>query len=330
MTLPTYNRELKFIKSDWTGNKLTSKGNKYTNLYGDDIKSFKDVWRWMTGQRPLTKLKKGQISSLSWKPIENIEDKSMNAIIPLGHASFIIDLNNIRLIIDPVVTTNRLLKRHTKVPFHIAELNNVDFLLLSHNHRDHLDKKSVIQLCKYNPNAIILTGLEIGKLLKRWGIKNDIQEAGWYQQFNTSKHISIDYLPSQHWSRRWITDTNIHLWGSFMIQDHISSKTIYFASDSGYNAHFRNIGKDYDIDIAMIGIGAYEPQWFMNSAHTSPADAIKAFTDLKAKRWIPMHYGTFDLSDEPIYYPEKILREQHPEAVKHVSWMTIGERLTFI
>lgn len=327
MPLQTFNRELKFIKSDWTGNELTQKG-RYTNLYGDDIKSFKDVWRWMTSQRPLTKLKKGQTSPLSWKSIENIGEKSINAIIPLGHSSFIIDLNKIRLIIDPVIATNRLLKRYTKVPFHIAELNNVDFLLLSHNHRDHLDKKSVIQICKHNPNAIILTGLEIGKILKRWGVKNDIQEAGWYQQFKTSKHISIDYLPSQHWSRRWITDTNIHLWGSFMIQDHMSSKTIYFASDSGYNAHFRNIGKDYEIDIAMIGIGAYEPQWFMNSAHTSPTDAIKAFSDLKAKHWIPMHYGTFDLSDEPIYYPEKILREQHPEALKHTSWMHIGERLT--
>jgi len=329
MPLQTFNRELKFIKSDWTGNKLTQKG-RYTNLYGDDIKSFKEVWCWMTGQRPLTKLKKGQTSPLSWKPIENIEEKSINAIIPLGHASFIIDLNKIRLIIDPVIATNGLLKRYTKVPFHIAELNNVDFLLLSHNHRDHLDKKSVIQICKYNPNAIILTGLEIGKILKRWGVKNDIQEAGWYQQFKTSKHISIDYLPSQHWSRRWITDTNIHLWGSFMIQDHMSLKTIYFASDSGYNAHFRNIGKDYDIDIAMIGVGAYEPQWFMNSAHTSPTDAIKAFSDLKAKHWIPIHYGTFDLSDEPIYYPEKILREKHPEALKHIIWMHIGERFTSI
>jgi len=329
MNLPTYNKQLKFIKSDWSGNKLSNKG-RYTNLYGDDIKSFKEVWRWMTGKRPLTKLKKGQTSPLSWKPIENLADKSSNAIIPLGHASFIIDLNNIRLVIDPVIATNRLLKRYTKVPFHISELNNVDYLLLSHNHRDHLDKKSVIQICKQNPNAIILTGLQIGKILKRWAIQNEIQEAGWYQQFKTSVPISIDYLPSQHWSRRWLTDTNSNLWGSFMIKDNVSSKTIYFASDSGYNAHFKNIGKEYKIDLAMIGIGAYEPQWFMNPAHTSPSDAIKAFTDLKAKHWMPIHYGTFDLSDEPIYYPEKIVREQHPEALKYIRWMTIGERLTSI
>ena len=190
--------------------------------------------------------------------------------------------------------------------------------------------KSIIQVCKYNPSAIILTGLEIGKVLKKWGIKNEILEAGWYQQFNISDDITIDYLPSQHWSRRWITDTNINLWGSFMINDKRSNKTIYYAGDSGYAPHFAEIGNDYSIDIAMIGVGAYEPQWFMKSAHTGPSEAIMAFSDLKAKFWIPMHYGTFDLSDEPIYYSEQILREQDEEELANVIWMHIGKRITIL
>lgn len=328
MAFKTFNSELPFIKSGWTGSKLNDKG-LFTNIYGDDVKSIREVWRWIGGPRPLTKLKKGQRSPLSWQTIQNIADKNTNTIIPIGHASFIIDINGIRLLIDPVVMPNRFLKRYTKVPFQISELDNVDYLLLSHNHRDHLDRNSVVQLCRYNPNATILTGLEIGKLLKSWGVKNKIQEAGWYQQFKTPEPLSIDYLPSHHWSRRWLTDTNISLWGSFMIQDNVSNKNIYFASDSGYNAHFADIGNDYDIDIAMIGIGAYEPQWFMKAAHTGPEDAIRAFKDLKAKSWIPMHYGTFDLSDEPIFYPEKILREQHPEELEKVTWMNIGARIDF-
>ncbi|HWV74738.1 MAG TPA: MBL fold metallo-hydrolase [Pseudosphingobacterium sp.] len=326
MRLNTFNKDLKFVKSDWTGNKLNDKG-LYTNLYGDDIKSFGDVWRWMRGAKPLAKLKRNQQSPLHWEAIEAIDDKSQHAIIPIGHASFIIDTNRLRLLIDPVVAPNRFMKRYTKVPFHIPELTNVDYLLLSHNHRDHIDKSSVIQICKYNPNAIILTGLEIGRILKGWGIRNQIQEAGWYQQFKTSDNLAIDYLPSQHWSRRWLNDTNIQLWGSFMIQDKVTNKTIYFAGDSGYGQHFSDIGNDYSIDIAMIGIGAYEPRWFMSSAHTGPSDALKAFQDLKAKQWIPMHYGTFDLSDEPVYYPEKILREQHPEALEQIKWMDIGKRI---
>ncbi|MFH7017300.1 MBL fold metallo-hydrolase [Flavobacterium sp. FlaQc-47] len=329
MALKLFNSKLKFVKPDWKGNVLNSKG-LYANLYGDDIKKFSDFWRWMSNPRPLTKLKKGQESPLSWKPVSHINDKSTNGIIPIGHACFIIDLNNIRILIDPVIAHNRFLKRYTEVPFKLKELDNVDYLLLSHNHRDHIDKNSIIQLCRYNPEAVILTGLEIGKILQRWGIKNEIQEAGWYQQYKTSDTLAIDYLPSQHWSRRWITDTNLNLWGSFMIQDKVSGKKIYFAGDSGYGPHFRDIGTDYNIDLALIGIGACEPQWFMKSSHTGPSDALQAFKDLKAKKWMPMHYGTFDLSDEPVFYPEKVLREQYPQAADQIVWMQIGEKIILV
>lgn len=328
MAFITYNKDLPFIKTGWKGNELNSKG-LYTNLHGDDIKTFGEVLRWMSGPHPLVNLKKGQQSPLSWQMIDNISGKRENAVIPLGHASFIIDLNGIRLVVDPVVVDNRFFKRYTQIPFHLPELNNVDYLLLSHNHRDHIDKSSVQRLCHFNPGAIILTGLGIGRVLRSWGIKNEIQEAGWYQRYQTSSKINIDYLPSHHWSRRWFRDTNKSLWGSFMIQDRISHKNIYFAGDSGMESHFQEIGEDYQIDLAMIGVGAYEPKWFMAPAHTGPLAAIQAFKDLKAKFWMPMHYGTFDLSDEPVYYPEKILREQNPEVLATIRWMDIGRRIEF-
>ncbi|RZM20846.1 MAG: Zn-dependent hydrolase, partial [Pedobacter sp.] len=170
-------------------------------------------------------------------------------------------------------------------------------------------------------------GLETGKLLKRWKVKNEIQEAGWFQRFNTIEGIEIDYLPTKHWSRRWLTDTNINLWGSFMIRSTKLNKTIYFGSDSGYGLHFEWIGNHYMIDLAILGIGAYEPQWFMNTAHTGPVDALKAFADLKAKTLMPMHYGTLDLSDEPVYYPEKILREINADEKVSILWMKIGQRM---
>lgn len=112
-----------------------------------------------------------------------------------------------------------------------------------------------------------------------------------------------------------------------MILDKLANKNIYFAGDSGYEAHFQEIGKDYDIEIAMIGVGAYEPRWFMKADHTSPSEGIQVFKDLKAKYWIPMHYGTFDVSEEPIYYPEKILKEQYPEELDRIKWMDIGARI---
>ena len=152
MTLRTFNKDLPFVKSGWTGNKLNPNG-LYTNIYGDDIKGLREVWRWLRSPKPLKKLKKRQQSPLVFQQIANIRDKSKNAIIPLGHASFIIDINGIRLLIDPVIVPNIFLKRYTKVPFQIPELKNVDYLLLSHNHRDHIDKSSLIQVCKHNPNA---------------------------------------------------------------------------------------------------------------------------------------------------------------------------------
>lgn len=148
---------------------------------------------------------------MSWKAIEDIKDKRKNTIIPIGHASFLIYVNGVRLLTDLVVVANYFMKRYTKVPFHIPELDNVDYLLLSHNHRDYIDKKSVQKICTYNPQAIILTGLGVGKILQSWGIKNQIQEAGWHQQFKTSENITINYLSSQHWYKPWLTDTNINL-----------------------------------------------------------------------------------------------------------------------
>lgn len=328
MALPTHNPKLPFTKPDWNGNPLSPKG-LYTNLEGDDIKTLREVLKWQFGPKPLAAFKKGQQSPLNCTPLENIGDKSKNAIIPVGHASFIIDINGTRLWTDPVVAHNRFLKRYTPVPFDLNQMVHVDYLLLSHNHRDHIDKKSLKQICALNPKASILTGLETGKVLRRWGLPNPIQEAGWYQRYELPSHLVVDYLPTQHWSRRWFTDTNINLWGSYMIQDPIHHKTLYFGGDSGYAPHFKEIGRAYEIDLALIGVGAYEPKWFMASAHSGPEDALRAFADLGAKQWMPMHYGTFDLSDEPIFWPEKVLRGQHPQALDTMSWMRIGERMVF-
>ncbi|NOT36343.1 MAG: Zn-dependent hydrolase [Saprospiraceae bacterium] len=326
MIKPSHNPELPFIKDNYKGNLLTEE-DRYTNLFGDDLKSLSAVLKWQLGKKPLTKLKENQISPLQQSRIENIHLKNTNAIIPLGHAGFIIDMNEIRIIIDPLIVPNILLKRYTEIPLDPQDLKNVNYLLLSHNHRDHIDKASVIKICRNNPNAVILTGLEIKNVLRKWKITNPIQEAGWYQKYNTLEEIQISYLPTQHWSRRWIKDTNQSLWGSFIIIDKLQNKNIYFGGDSGYGIHYKEFGNMFDIDIAMLGIGAFEPKWFMNTFHTGPEDAIQAFKDLKAKKWIPMHYGTLDLSDEPVFYPEQVLREEFPHELPNINWMTIGERI---
>jgi L-ascorbate metabolism protein UlaG (beta-lactamase superfamily) len=209
----------------------------------------------------------------------------------------------------------------------VAELKNIDYILLSHNHRDHCDQKSMQQLCLLNPNAIILTGLNIAPLLRSWKITNPIIEAGWYQRYHIEADVAITYLPAKHWNRRGLTDMNNMLWGSFMLEG--GNKKIYFGADSGLGIHFEEIAQLFPgIDITLLGIGAYKPEWFMASAHTSPADAIVAFDQLQAKQFIPMHHGTFDLSDEPIFYPkQELLLLEEQQNINNVQHLTIGQKL---
>src|SRR5690606_28465950 len=176
---------------------------------------------------------------------------------------------------------------------------------------DHCNKKSLKLLAKNNPEASYLTGLNLDSLIKMITGDENVQAAGWYQQYIT-KEIKISYVPSRHWGRRYITDLNRRLWGGFVIQG--SRKTIYFSGDSAYGSHFSDIARIFpQIDYCMIGIGAYKPPFIMEQSHLSPVQAMKAFTDTRAKSMIPMHYGTFDLSDEPMSEPLSMLRKIEQE-----------------
>lgn len=302
----TYNKDLEFIKKDWTGNPIDKK-NRYMNLDGLSARGFRDVFKWKTLQKnKYAEQRKGQQTNVG--VIKNTEflKTSVDGITWLGHASFIFCINGIRIITDPVLYDIWPLKRFTELPCDIEMLKGIDIILLSHNHRDHADKVSMKKITTLNPNAVIYTGLEISQLLLDWDIKNHIIEAGWYQEYpSLFDGITITYLPAKHWNRRYLHDLNRMLWGSFMIS--YNGKNIYFGADSGLGSHFTEIGKMYEIDTAILGIGAYEPVWFMKLSHTSPSDVLVAMKALNAQRLIPMHYGTFDLSDEPIFNPKNEL-----------------------
>jgi L-ascorbate metabolism protein UlaG (beta-lactamase superfamily) len=278
------------------------------------------------GKKEFTKEKKDQKTNVEVEKDGDFLKDKKDGFTWLGHATFYFTLNKKNFIIDPVLFNVGPIKRFTKLPCKEEKIDDLDFILLSHNHRDHMDKKSMQLLCKINPKAIIYTGLEIGKLLRKWNIKNEIVEAGWYQQYPSFKDIHITYLPAKHWNRRALRDLNEMLWGSFMIE--YEGKHFYFGADSGLGIHFEYIGQLYpNIDYAFIGIGAYEPNWFMRTAHTNPEDALEALNMLGAEKFIPMHFGTFDLSDEPIYLPKETLQKvaSKKEKDKIIS-INIGEK----
>lgn len=320
------NPRLKTIHPDveWKGTPVNEKG-QFANLYLEFESSFADLWKWQTSKNPQREEKKADTRTLTIKQGAEIPKNGDDFLIWLGHASYLIQLNGKVLLTDPVLFDNFFLKRQSDLPFPVESLPSIDYLLLSHNHRDHCDKKTIQFLSDKNPDMKILTGLKVGEVIDDWTRGQEIQEAGWYQEFQT-EGITITYVPARHWSRRWLWDLNENLWGGFYLST--SEQTVYFMGDSGFGPHFKDIstimGKP---DYCLMGVGAYKPEWFMAQAHISPTDAITAFNILGGTYFIPMHYGTFDLSDEPRMEPWDVLKANEGQLAGTLIAPVVGANL---
>ncbi len=313
---------------EWKGTPIDNRG-RFVNHEFPFVDSLRDVLRWQTTINPQKAEKKND----KWKAEvlynQGFIDSKDDCIVWLGHASFFIRLAGINMLIDPVLFNVSLIKRQSALPVDVNELRNIDYILVSHDHRDHCDEKSLELLAKNNPDATYLTGLKLDTIIESFTHSSKIQTAGWYQQYKTDDAIKIYYVPSRHWGRRFLADTNLRLWGGYLIQG--AGKTIYFSGDSGYGSHFEDIGKVFpEIDYAIIGIGAYKPEFFMSQSHVSPTNAVKAFHDMHAKAMIPMHYGTFDLSDEPLGDPLRVLKKLEEQDAIHgdLKALKVGEVLS--
>lgn len=280
----------------------------------------------MTQKNPQKQLKKNDTWKMPVMKDDSFLNSKENIIVPFGHATFFIRLNGKQILIDPVFGKIPATKRHTKFPINQDKFVNLDYVLVSHAHYDHCDKDSLKVSQKQNPDAKFLSGLGMKPLLRKWVEKNDIQEAGWYQQYNTDNEIEIYFLPSRHWSNRSLGDTNERLWGAFVLKS--KDKTIYFGGDSGYGSHFKEVAELFpNIEIALMGAGAYSPRWFMSPNHQDPEHAVQVFNETKAKTMIPFHYGTFDQADEPLSESPKILSvlEKEHKIAQQLKIMKLGE-----
>ena len=225
-----------------------------------------------------------------------------------------------------------MVKREVPIPCDENCLNQIDYLLISHDHRDHLDKKSIGLIAKNNPNIEALLPLNASRILNTKEFKSiSKQEAGWYQVYKTKDDIRIIFLPARHWGRRGLFDFNKTLWGSFLII--VGNIKIFFSGDTAYDDKmFKKIQSEFgDIDICMLPIGAYSPSFIMKTSHTTPEEAVKIFNDLGGKLFIPMHYGTYDLSDEPLGEPIKRLENcfNIKEHRKELKKLIVGEEFIF-
>ena len=252
----------------------------------------------------------------------------------LGHSTFLIQYGKTNLLTDPILSKRASPvsfagpKRLVPMPVGIKDLPPIDFVIISHNHYDHLDQWTIEKL---GNNPRYLVPLRLGKWFEDMGInKDNILEFDWWDT-STVDGITATATPSQHWSGRGLTDRFKSLWAAWHIE--IGGFSFWFAGDTGYNPYqFKAVGKRWNgVDLALIPIGAYSPRWFMKKYHINPDEAIKIHEDVRATKSIGMHWGTFQLSAEPIDEPKNLIEQAVTnERIKSGEFITmaIGESLT--
>ena len=302
------NEALRTIRPGYVGNKLI--GAEFCN--GDALfePQMSTVLRWQLTANPQKEEKKRD----AWVPavVDCAEAffSTEDMLVWLGHACFLLRVKGVSLLFDPVLYSSVGLRRRHPLPCQPEAIQHVDYLLLSHAHRDHLDEQSIKLLAGQNPRLKVLAPLGMAELLRGIAPGLPVQEAGWWQQYDLGPDAPFElyYLPASHWSRRGLFDLNKILWGSFLIKT--TDRLIYFAGDTSYADHFEQIEQTFGpLDIVLMPIGAYKPAFMMSRSHVNPHEAAKAANVLRAGHVVPMHYGTFDLSDEPASEPLRLLTE---------------------
>jgi L-ascorbate metabolism protein UlaG (beta-lactamase superfamily) len=270
-------------------------------------KSFRDFLKWtFTNKKPeLVTID----SSDEWKELDS---GSTDYMVWIGHATYLINKDNLTILTDPVFS-----KRASPVRFAgpkrlippaipIDKLPPIDVVTVSHNHYDHLDIRSLKAIHETNPEAVFLVPKGDRRRLERRGIENVI-EFLWWEEIEI-KGSKFTFTPVQHWSARGIADRNKSLWGGWFMN--LKTETIYHAGDTGYSKDFIETKKRLGSpSISLIPVGAYAPRWFMKTNHVNPPEAIQIAIDLESKRNFGMHWGTFQLTDEEILEPPKLLKE---------------------
>jgi len=269
---------------------------KFSGRYDSSTEvNFLHILKWKLFNNPSLSWRRKSITPL--KVESRSEDLSLNEdfICWLSHASFLIQLGGKRILIDPVLGNLPFYKRQIPVPYYAEALGEIDYLLISHVHYDHFDRKSLSAISSQIEKAIL--PLHMSKVLHKTAPNLKTKELDWYESYDDGT-IKITFVPARHWGRRGIFDKNRVLWGGYVLTH--KGKNIYFSGDSAVGDHFVEIGNRFNIDYALLPIGDYKPEFIMKHNHLNPQEAFDAATQLKAKKMIPMHYGTFKLTDEPL------------------------------
>lgn len=232
-----------------------------------------------------------------------------DAVWWLGHSTVLIKLSGKTIITDPIFSERASPvqfagpKRLTPPPCDISDLPQIDAIIISHNHYDHLDYHSVKGIIANNPHVTIFVPLGLKRKIEQWGAPSVI-ELDWFETFRMEA-LHFTAMPAKHWSSRGIKDTNQSLWCSWVVES--DNNTICFLGDTGYESFFKEFPNRFTIDMALIPIGAYAPRWFMANQHVDPEQAVQIFDDIKCKRALAIHWGVFELADDSLDEPPELL-----------------------
>ncbi|MGZ6251122.1 MAG: MBL fold metallo-hydrolase [Candidatus Chromulinivorax sp.] len=225
----------------------------------------------------------------------------------LGHSTFLIQIGGKNILTDPIFG-NLSYVFWRLLPFRIKakDLPPIDYIILSHNHPDHMDTTSLREILTHNPQVKALVPLGDKVWFDEQGFVGTSEHI-WWDEIIEKDGLKFTFLPAKHWSQRGLFDKNVSLWGSWMIEH--DNFRFYFAGDTGFGKHFSLIGELYkSIDVAIMPIGPGEPRSWMRHSHINAEEAGKAFLQLKARWFVPMHWGTFSLGLDRFKEPVQRLK----------------------
>lgn len=256
-----------------------------------------------------------------------MEPAEYTKLIWLGHSTFLINIDGAVVLVDPVFSdfaspVSFIGKRFQPSVISLDELPEIDVVLLSHDHYDHLDKKSIEYFI--GTQTLFLSPLGVGSHLQRWGVSPDrIVENDWWET-HTAFGIEFTAAPSQHFSGRKGFDNNATLWASWIMAS--KQSRLYFSGDSGYDIHFKEIGERYGpFDLSILENGQFDKLWA--AVHLFPEETVQAHLDLQAKRLMPVHWGMFELAFHTWYDPVDQLASHADRAAVELITPILGELL---
>lgn len=248
-------------------------------------------------------------------------------VIWFGHSTFLIQMNGKNILIDPVFSDYASPfqfagpKRFKgDLPIEIEQLPQIDIIILSHDHYDHLDHTSILKLKEKTNQYILPLGNRVH--LERWGVDAaKITELNWWEEAKVDS-LTFACLPSRHYSGRGLTNRHETLWGSWAIMS--SDEKIYFSGDGGYGTHFKEIGDKYgSFDLALVECGQYNDMW--KEVHMMPEESAQAAIDLNAKMAMPIHWGAFSLAAHSWQEPVERISEAAKKLDLKLVTPKIGE-----